>query len=379
MLTIYCHAGRRLHAVTLAILLALGALAVAFSASGPQATFSSDTGPVFGLALSQDGGTIAMVTGRGPSLWDAKTGKELLVLQGHESSVDFARFGPDDRSLITFGPRKVEAESIAYVWDVSKFMARRTGPRAGTMGREIWESSSRDGVVALSIDDQAFNAAISPGRRWFAVLGNSGHVKVFDLKAAKPTLRADFRSHSGLGYFRPQQIAFGTDDILATAGEDREPGDRLIQGNGLPYEGPTSIKLWDLSDNHLLRVLKGGPGETVGGITFFPSGKVIAAACTGMDQRGAVAIWDLEHDSTPPKRIEADPSSTCVSPDARLLAVGEYDGSISLWDVASLKKTHRFSGHARRVHAVLFSRDGKALFSAGEDGVKVWNVGGGSR
>jgi WD40 repeat protein len=367
MLTIYCRARQRPFAIILVILLALGASAFAFFPSGPQATFS--TGPVFSLAWSQDGGTIAMATARGPSLWDAKTGKELLLLQGHESSVDFAGFGPDDRSLITFGPRKVTAESIAYVWDVSKFMARRTSPGAGTMEREIWKSSNREGVVALFINDQAFNAAISPGRRWFAVLGNSGHVKVFDLKAAKPTLRADFRANSGLAEFRPEQIAFGTDDVLATAGQDR-----LIPRNGLPVGGPTSIRLWDLSDNHLLRVIKSGPGETAGALTFFPSGKALAVGYTSLVERGAVAIWDLEHESTPPKRIEAKPSSTCVSPDGRLLAVGEYDGSVSLWDVASLKKTRRFSGHAGMVHAMLFSRDGKTLFSAGTDGVKVWNI-----
>jgi len=368
MLTIYYgQASRRLLAVAPVILLALGVSAFAFFARRPQAAYS--TGPVFGLALSQDGGTIAMATARGPSLLDAKTGKDLLLLQGHESSVDFVGFGPDDRSLITFGPRKVEAESIAFVWDISKFMSRRTNPRTGTVEREIWKSSNREGVVALSVDHQAFNAAVSPGRRWFAVLANSGHVKVFDLKAAKPTLRADFRAHVGLAEFQPEQIAFGTDDVLATAGQDR-----LIPRNGLPASGPTSIKLWDLSDNHLLRVLKSGPGETAGGLTFFPSGKAIVATYTRLEGRGAVAIWDLEHDSAPPKRIEAEPSSTCVSPDGRLLAVGEEDGNVSLWDVASLKKTHRFAGHEGRVHAMLFSRDGKTLFSAGEDGVKVWNV-----
>jgi WD40 repeat protein len=370
MLTIYCWARQRPRpfGITVAILLAVGVSALAFFSSGPRATFS--TGPVFGLALSQDGGTIAMATARGPSLWDAKTGKELLLLEGHESSVDFVGFGPDDRSLITFGPRKVEAESIAYVWDISKFMAQRMTPRTGTLEREIWNSSNRDGVVTLSIDDQAFNAAISPGRRWFAVLGNGGHVKIYDLKKAKPALHADFRAHAGLAEFRPEQIAFGTDDVLATAGQDR-----FIPRNGLPEGGPTSVKLWDLSDNHLLRVLKSGPGETAGGLTFFPSGKALAVAYTRLEGRGAVAIWDLEHDSTPPKRIEVEPSSTCVSPDGRLLAVGERDGSVSLWDVASLKKTHRFSGHERAVRAMLYSRDGKTLYSAGVDGVKVWNVG----
>ena len=167
--------------------------------------------------------------------WDAKSGKELLVLEGHENTVFFAGFGPDDRLLITFGPRKVEAESVAYAWDVSRLMAGRTGAGATTIcGRQVWERSTQNGVVALSIDEQALNAAIPPGRRSFAMLGNGGRVKVFDLSGAKPILRTEFRSHSDIELPCGGQIAFRTDDVLAVAGEDSEPTDRLSEGgNGV--------------------------------------------------------------------------------------------------------------------------------------------------
>ena len=68
-----------------------------------------------------------------------------------------------------------------------------------------------------------------------------------------------------------------------------------------------------------------------------------------------------------------------VSPDGSLLAAGDQDGNISLWEVESGEKLHTLSGHAGLVLRVAFSQDGSRLASAGFDRLaKIWDVNRGS-
>ena len=63
------------------------------------------------------------------------------------------------------------------------------------------------------------------------------------------------------------------------------------------------------------------------------------------------------------------------SPDGALLAVPDYAGTITVWDVASWKPIRKLTGHARSVIQVVFSPDGASLVSTSLDGtVRMWNV-----
>lgn len=63
------------------------------------------------------------------------------------------------------------------------------------------------------------------------------------------------------------------------------------------------------------------------------------------------------------------------SPDGKLLASGEVDKKIRLWDVAAGKQLAVLEGHSKQVTAVAFSPDGATLFSAGYDrAVRIWDV-----
>ena len=63
------------------------------------------------------------------------------------------------------------------------------------------------------------------------------------------------------------------------------------------------------------------------------------------------------------------------SPHAEMLATGDAEGAVRLWDAASNKPLATLSGHADAVLAVAFSLDGSLLASAGSDNViKIWNI-----
>ncbi|MFZ6031384.1 MAG: hypothetical protein ACOYYS_27045 [Chloroflexota bacterium] len=72
---------------------------------------------------------------------------------------------------------------------------------------------------------------------------------------------------------------------------------------------------------------------------------------------------------------ESQITALAFSPDNRLIAVGMWDGSIAIVDVANWQVIATFNGHIGPVNAIAFSGDGKTMATAGEDGlVKLWAV-----
>lgn len=67
--------------------------------------------------------------------------------------------------------------------------------------------------------------------------------------------------------------------------------------------------------------------------------------------------------------------SLALSPDGKLLATGDIDGQIHLWQMADGKNLLTFKGHEGVVWTVAFSPDGQTLASGGHDGlIKLWDT-----
>jgi WD40 repeat protein len=67
-------------------------------------------------------------------------------------------------------------------------------------------------------------------------------------------------------------------------------------------------------------------------------------------------------------------SGVAVSSDGRLLATGERNGTVSLWDAATLRPLAEGKGHRAPVLALAFSPDGRTLASGGQEALCLWRL-----
>src|SRR5262249_41082311 len=64
-----------------------------------------------------------------------------------------------------------------------------------------------------------------------------------------------------------------------------------------------------------------------------------------------------------------------VSPDGTLLATGDFNFEVKVWDLKSGKLLHTLKGHTGPIHAVTSNKDSTLLASAGNDMIiRLWNA-----
>ncbi|WP_328435338.1 WD40 repeat domain-containing protein [Nocardia puris] len=136
----------------------------------------------------------------------------------------------------------------------------------------------------------------------------------------------------------------------------------------------------------IVATLGSANGSPVSAMRFSPDGRLLA---TG-DWSGTVKLWDTAtgnpeatlgvHDSPPDAPRKDIVYSIAFSPDGRYLASGAGDGTVRIWDLearslrsAPLSVYRPESSRAENINAVAFSSDGRLLAAGGNTG-RVWDV-----
>ena len=327
-----------------------------------------------GVDFSTDGKLLATSGIEGTArLWDARTGRELLVLSGHTGMVGDVDLSPDGNRLATgsgdgtvriwnidlAGTREqmtlgglTSVQSLAYSPDGSWLATTTADGRA-----RLWDASTGERILTLAGHDAGFDAAFAPDGATLVTSGLSGPTIIWDTTSGE--VRRILRGAEGwIG-----SVAFSPD------------GTRIAAGMGFTDAGSGEILIWDAST--------GRPVTTLGEIapnddhafvdlSFSPDGRLLAAA--NLD--GTAKVWHLasgERRLTLP--IGGLVVAVAFSPDGRLLVTAGSDGTVRVWDVATGEEIQSFEGNVGTIMSVAFSPDGKRLASAGSDNTtRLWDV-----
>ena len=323
-------------------------------------TLAGHTGEVLSVAFSTDGRQIfsAAADKRSVRVWDAATGSELSKSEDADAieKLVVAAFSPDRKVVASsVGDKNVSLREVARASDTGRTLSTRTGGVYGAAfspdgkwfasgGKDnavkLWETST--GRQLSSADAQIgwiTALAFSPDSRLLVAGGLSGRVKVWEIETARslPALEG----HAG----SVNALAFRADGLLASAG------------------GDGSVKLWDAAQGRLVRALEGHAGGAFG-VAFHPEGKRVASG--GADK--TVKLWDV---ATGAAQVFAGHTdvvrSVAFSADGSRVASASRDRTIKVWDAVAGAEVKTISGNGG-FSLVAYDPSGKRLFAGGASG-----------
>jgi len=135
--------------------------------------------------------------------------------------------------------------------------------------------------------------------------------------------------------------------------------------------GDQTIRIWDVEQRRCLSILRGSSDE-IYGLALSPDGTTLASAC----KDGVVAFWDARPrpEEEQPRLIELSQfAMPAFAPDREVLAVPR-NGTVSLFDLATLREVEQLPLLGSDVWNVAYSPDGTLLVSGSESGkVRVWS------
>jgi len=244
--------------------------------------------------------------------------------------------------------------------------------------------------------------AFSPDGRRLALGGDWGPLRIFDTGSGNqrqvlrpPGASAETIVRSVAWSPDGEMLAMSLGPVSGVAGASRKDRDTCLSDlawsltplPGAPYTSRDWLDIYlpDLRSGRWRRWA--ADRESAGAITFAPDGKTLAS----LGEDGFIKLWTV---ATGKQRLrirgtggaagkrhlragETGHEACCVafSPDGKLLASGQEDGSVRFWDPATGKEVGRLLGHRWRVLSIAFSGDGKKLISGSDDGTAlIWDV-----
>lgn len=149
-----------------------------------------------------------------------------------------------------------------------------------------------------------------------------------------------------------------------------EDGEMLAAGTET-QRGGAQILLWSLKPPSIQRRLN-VPSFGVTNLAISPNKDVLASG--GGDDK--IRFWRISDGwMLKVEAVQGEVASMAFSPDGRLLAIGLYGGPVQILSVPDGAVLVSLEGHASAVSDMVFTSDGKALFTVGYDGtIRAWGL-----
>lgn len=304
--------------------------------TGQRATFAGFSEGILSVAFSPDGKVIASGgKDRSVRLFSTTSGSLSASFMEHTRAVRAIAFSPDAKMLAS-----ASDDRTIKIWDVNS------------------------GSLLVSLGDKAFwvfSTAISPDGRLIAATSGST-VKIWN--AATGQLLKTLEGAQGW----TMSVAFSPDGQFIAAGNQKASNDEHY-----------GIHIWEVRSGKLIQTLIGHSNWTRS-LAFSPDGKSIFSA--GAYRQLYVSDLNTGKMINRFPQIREDDNYTVsgvsISPDGRIIATGNDDKTIRLWNAASGEFIGALRGHNDRILMLAFSPDGRQLASASRDRtVKLWEAKGG--
>ncbi|HUT52533.1 MAG TPA: serine/threonine-protein kinase [bacterium] len=309
-------------------------------------------------------------------LWNIETGECLATYTGHQDQIFAADFhaqgdlflsGGNDNTLRLWSAEhtRVLRSFVAHEARVSTLAFSPAGMYAasGSWDRtiKIWELRENEVIVTLDEhESEVVAVAYSPDGRFIASADDGRKVIIWS--ASRREYLRGFAGHEA----RVSAVAFSPDSkLIATASYD------------------DTIKVWAPQDGKLQRTLTGHDDDVLT-VAFSPDGKSILSG--GYDR--SIKLWHLQSgECVRTFTGHRNPvTSVAFSPDGKHFISGgalerqgfeSVQGDLRLWAVETGECEKIFAGIANEVLCIGYSRDGRFIFSTGNEIIKIWDAGNG--
>jgi len=128
------------------------------------------------------------------------------------------------------------------------------------------------------------------------------------------------------------------------------------------------FQVWDIPKKQTRNIFRDVP--YVQSVDFSPNGRLVVSS-----SGGGVHVWNMRDGSA---RVFTHGFFTFwsvrFSPSGQLVAAGDTDGDLRIWNVRTGQLMRRWSGHKGNVWSLAFMAEGRVLVSGGDDGVVKWGV-----
>lgn len=133
-----------------------------------------------------------------------------------------------------------------------------------------------------------------------------------------------------------------------------------------------AISLWDAQSLTRMATLH-GHHDWARVLVFSSASDQLVSIAETANSDGQTFLWDLE--SRTGQRIDVgEPTSVSFREDGEMVAFGDRDGVVRLWDTRTGSQVEELRGHTGAVWPIVFATDGRLLTAASGDRVILWQL-----